>query len=482
MVKVRIPAPLRPKTDGEAELTVKAATLREAVDSVVEAHPGLREHLLSKAGELHRFVNYFVNKTNARELDGPDTALSDEDTVLVLPAVAGGQAGQSSGEAPAAQGNGSLSTDEMRFYGRHLILPEVGAAGQRKLKQGSVVVIGAGGLGAPALLYLAAAGVGRIGIVDPDVVDASNLHRQILYSAADEGEAKVQAAKQRLESLNPHIEIETYQERLTSENALAILDGYDVVVDGTDNFPTRYLTNDACVLLGKPNVHASIFRFEGQASLFWPEGGGPCYRCLYPEPPPPGLVPSCAEGGVLGVLPGTLGVLQATEAIKLLLDKGRSLTGRLVLYNALDASFDEVPISRDPACPICGDDPEITELVDYEAFCGLHAQAAAMEGQEISVHELSRRRGDEELFVLDVREPWEHEIVHLEEATLIPLNDLADRASELPQDKEIVVHCHSGARSAKATEFLRSLGLRAYNLEGGIEAWSREIEPEKPTY
>lgn len=475
MVKVRIPAPLRPKAGGQSELVLDVGTLQEAVEGVVKAHPDLRAHLLADDGSFHRFVNYFVNGKDARKLDGPSTALAEDDTVLVLPAVAGG-------EAEDGAAGTSLSRDELAFYGRHLILPDVGLEGQERLKASSALVIGAGGLGSPSALYLAAAGVGRIGIVDFDEVSASNLHRQVLYTAEDVGKSKARQAKARLEALNPHIDVVVHEERLTSENALEVLGGYDVVLDGTDNFPTRYLTNDACVLLDKPNVHASIFRFEGQASVFW-AGHGPCYRCLYPEPPPPGLVPSCAEGGVLGVLPGVMGLLQATEAIKLLLGKGESLAGRLLLFDAMGTRFDEVRIERDPACPICGDDPTIKELVDYEDFCGITEQRAEQAALEWSVEELAKRRGGNDLVVVDVREPWEHEIVALDEARLIPLAKLPDHVSELPQDQDIAVYCYSGQRSAQAVEFLRGLGFsRAYNLAGGISAWVERIEPDKPSY
>lgn len=480
MVKVRIPAPLRPKADDQSEVSLEASSLDEAVRSLVAAYPELEDNLLDDDGELQQFVNYFVNGTNVKELDGAKTSLDDEDTVLVLPAVAGGDTSQAGTNGEGGIGP-ELSQEELRFYGRHLILPEVGQEGQKRLKDASAIVIGAGGLGAPTLFYLAAAGVGRIGIVDPDVVNASNLHRQILYTYEDEGRKKVDAAKERLEGLNPHITVQTYDERLTSDNALEILEGYDVVLDGTDNFPTRYLTNDACVILGTPNVHASIFRFEGQASVFWADEG-PCYRCLYPQPPPPGLVPSCAEGGVLGVLPGTLGVLQATEAIKILLGKGSPLTGRLVLYNALEASFDEVKISKDPDCPVCSEDPEVTELIDYEQFCGIADQEQQMQGQEITVQELAQAQDDDGILLLDVREGWERDIVTIDGSEHIPLDDLPDRVSELPQEKDIVAYCKMGGRSAKATEFLRSVGLSAFNLKGGVDAWTEEIETEKPTY
>jgi adenylyltransferase/sulfurtransferase len=469
MVEVKIPAPLRPETDDQAKITVEGKTLQGVVEAAVDEYPGLREHLIDDDGNLHQFVNFFKNGTNVRELEGPETGLDGDDTVLVLPAVAGGQ----------QVTNGALSPDELQFYGRHLVLPQVGREGQEKLKHSSALVVGAGGLGAPTLLYLAAAGVGRLGIVDFDEVETSNLHRQILYTHDDVGRKKVEVAKQRLEGLNPHVTIETHDTTLTSDNALDIIEDYDIVLDGTDNFQTRYLTNDACVLLDKPNVYASIFRFEGQASVLNLEDG-PCYRCLYPTPPPPGLVPNCAEGGVLGVLPGTMGTLQATEAIKVLLGEGEPLNGELVLYNAMEGSFDSMQISPDPDCPICGEDPEIDELIDYEAFCGLDDGEEQFEGAEVTVEELANNR--ESVYVLDVREEWEHEIVDLGEDERIPLDELPDRINELPAEEDIIVHCKSGGRSAKATELLRSVGLDAYNLVGGIDAWTEKVETEKPSY
>jgi len=377
-----------------------------------------------------------------------------------------------------------LSREEVMRYSRHLLLPEVGMRGQERLKKGSVLLVGAGGLGSPAALYLAAAGVGRIGLVDFDVVDDSNLQRQILHDTRWLGKPKVDSASDRLRALNPHVEIVLYPERISARNAPSILDGFDVVLDGTDNFATRYLTNDACFLAGKPNVYGSIFRFEGQVSVFWP-GKGPCYRCLYPAPPPPGLVPSCAEGGVLGVLPGVIGSLQATEAIKILLGVGRSLAGRLVLYDALDLSFRELKLKPDPACPLCGENPAITELVDYDEFCGLaRGGDAAPEGSEISVAVLKEwlDRG-ENVRILDVREPHEKEICSIAGARLIPLASLPERLHEIDSAATIVVHCRFGDRSARAVQLLRKAGLtRTYNLKGGILAWAREVDPSLATY
>jgi len=379
----------------------------------------------------------------------------------------------------------TLSNEEIRRYSRHLIMPEVGMEGQKKLKGSSVLLVGAGGLGSPLAMYLAAAGVGRIGIVDFDVVDFSNLQRQIAYSTADIGKSKLDAARERIIGINPNVHVETYETQLTSENALNILKNYDVIIDGTDNFPTRYLVNDASVLLGKPNVYGSIFRFEGQASVFYAKEG-PCYRCLYPEPPPPGLVPSCAEGGVLGVLPGIVGTIQATEAIKLIVGQGDPLIGRLLLFDALSMKFRELKLRKNPACPICGDKPTIHELIDYEAFCGITPQPTNGEslGQwEITPEELKQKLDHkEDVFILDVREPHEYEICNLE-GYLIPLGELPNRMNELDSSKEIVAHCHTGVRSGRAVEFLREVGFRKIkNLVGGIEAWAVKIDKSVPRY
>ncbi|MBI5471320.1 MAG: molybdopterin-synthase adenylyltransferase MoeB [Ignavibacteriae bacterium] len=363
-------------------------------------------------------------------------------------------------------------------------MPEVGLDGQKKLKQASVLLIGAGGLGSPLALYLAAAGIGNIGIVDFDVVDDSNLQRQILHSTNDVGRSKLESAKERINGINPHVNVETVQAQLTSENALDIFKNYDVIVDGTDNFPTRYLVNDACVLLKKPNVYGSIFRFEGQASVFYAERG-PCYRCLYAEPPPPGLVPSCAEGGVLGVLPGIIGTIQATETIKLLLGIGAPLIGRLLLLDALTMQFRELKLRKNPNCPICGEHPTIDHLIDYEAFCGITPQPTNGEAREdeITVEELKAKldRGDD-VFVLDVREPHEYQIANMH-GYLIPLNDLPQRVNELDSAKEIVVHCHHGPRSARAVGFLKQIGFKKVkNLVGGIDQWAIRVDPDVARY
>jgi sulfur-carrier protein adenylyltransferase/sulfurtransferase len=379
----------------------------------------------------------------------------------------------------------TLTKKEVERYSRHLIMPEVGMEGQLKLKQAKVLCIGTGGLGAPLGLYLAAAGVGRIGLVDFDKVDDSNLQRQILFSTKDVGRPKIEAAADRLHGLNPEIQIDTFNAQLSSENALEILKDYDIVVDGTDNFPTRYLVNDACVLLKKPNVYGSIFRFEGQVTVFgYPEG--PCYRCLYPEPPPPGLVPSCAEGGVLGVLPGIVGAIQAAETLKLIIGKGDALIGRLLLFDALAMRFRELKLRKNPDCPMCGAHRTITKLIDYAEFCGLRGEQAPLPQTlvpEITPRDLKTRldRGDD-LYILDVREPHEYQICNLG-GHLIPLGDLSRRASELDSSREIVAHCRSGKRSAEAVEFLQRAGFgKVLNLKGGILAWSDEVDPSVPKY
>ena len=380
-----------------------------------------------------------------------------------------------------------LSHSEILRYSRHLLMPEVALDGQRKIKAASVLVIGTGGLGSPIALYLAAAGVGRIGLVDFDVVDYSNLQRQVIHGMAGLDTLKVESARARLLDINPDIEVDAYNEPFTSENAMRIADSYDILIDGTDNFPTRYLTNDVAVLQGKPLVYGSIFRFEGQASVF-DSTTGPCYRCLFPEPPPPGLVPSCAEGGVLGVLPGTIGTIQATEALKLILGIGESLVGRLLLYNALDMSFEFVKLRKNPKCKICSVEPEISELIDYEAFCGVpgvqHDEGEVGGGWDIEAPELaSRLNNGDQVRLIDVREPHELEISRLPDADLIPLGELAARMSELDSAEDIVLFCKAGTRSARALEVLASAGFRKMkNLKGGINAWAREVDQDLPVY
>jgi molybdopterin/thiamine biosynthesis adenylyltransferase/rhodanese-related sulfurtransferase len=380
-----------------------------------------------------------------------------------------------------------LSRDEILRYSRHLLIPEVGLEGQKKLLASSALIIGTGGLGSPVALYLAAAGVGRIGLVDFDVVDSSNLQRQIIHGTGTVGELKVESARARLRDLNPDIQVEIFNEPFTSANALQIARDYDILIDGTDNFPTRYLTNDLCVLTGKPNIYGSIYRFEGQASVFYAKEG-PCYRCLFPEPPPPGLVPSCAEGGVLGVLPGTIGTIQATEAIKMLLGIGSSLVGRLLLYDALDMSFEYVKLKKNPNCKVCGPNPEVTELIDYDAFCGVpglgHDEGSAGMDWDISATDLAARlRNGEKIRLIDVREPHELAISSLPGEELLPLGQLAARLPELDSSQEIVLFCKTGSRSSRALELLVSAGFRKVkNLQGGINAWAREVDQSLPVY
>jgi len=380
-----------------------------------------------------------------------------------------------------------LTTDDLSRYSRHLILPEVGMEGQQRLKAARVLCVGTGGLGSPLALYLTAAGIGTLGLVDFDVVDASNLQRQIIHSTKDIGRKKIDSAEEKLKALNPAINIVKHETMLTSANALDILKDYDIVADGTDNFPTRYLVNDACVLLGKPNAYGSIFRFEGQASVFATKEG-PCYRCLYPEPPPPGLVPSCAEGGVLGILPGLVGVIQATEVIKLILGKGAPLIGRLLLVDALNMRFRELKLRKNPECPVCGTNPTLTKLIDYDHFCGIVPETPQEKNMkngipQITVKEFKARRdAGEQIFLLDVREPYEYQIAQIG-GTLIPQNDVPNRLAEIPRDREIVVHCRSGARSQRIAELLKQSGYtQVVNLAGGILAWADEIDPNVQKY
>lgn len=491
-VRVLIPTPLRPFTGQQASLEVEAGTVQDLLASLVARHAAMRQHLFAEDGRLRSFVNVYVNDEDIRQLRGPDTPVQAGDTVSIVPSVAGGVP-DGAVEAPAEARQVELPTlshDEVTRYSRHLILPEVGVDGQRRLKAARVLCVGAGGLGSPASLYLAAAGVGTIGLVDFDVVDVSNLQRQILYSTDEVGQPKLAAAAKRLTGLNPEIRVVRHDTPLTSANAIEIVSQYDLVIDGADNFQTRYLVNDTCVLTRRPNVYGSIFRFDGQASVFAVEGG-PCYRCLYPEPPPPGLVPSCAEGGVLGVLPGLVGTIQATEAIKMILESGESLVGRLLLIDALAMQFRTMKLRRDPACPICGDHPTIRALIDYDQFCGVHPRTASPAGLppelETSVTELHARlvRGDR-VWILDVREPNEFAICRIPGSTLIPLGQLEQRLGELPHDEgrpDLIVHCKSGVRSAKAVKLLRSHGFeRVQNLKGGILAWIDQIDPSLPKY
>ncbi len=480
MPKIFLPTPLRPYAGGATSIEVAGRTVSDALESLVARHEALRKHLYDEGGKLRSFVNVYKNDEDIRYLGNGATPVSDSDALSIIPSIAGGSPAATEAAAEAA-----LSNEEIRRYSRHLIMPEVGMEGQKKLKAARVLAIGTGGLGSPLALYLAAAGVGTIGLVDFDVVDDSNLQRQILFGVKDVGRPKLAAAAERLAGVNPHVRIVPFEERLTSENALEIFRDFDIVADGTDNFPTRYLVNDACVLTGKPNVYASIFRFEGQASVFWAQKG-PCYRCLYPEPPPPGLVPSCAEGGVLGILPGLLGIIQATETIKLILGFGEPLIGRLLLVDALSMRFRELKLRKNPECVICGPRPTITKLVDYEAFCGIGPEAAASAAgvPEIGVEELQAmfERGDD-LVLIDVREPHEVAICAFPDSVRIPLGTLPESLNRLSTADEIVVHCKSGARSARAVKLLREAGFRKVrNLSGGITRWAEVVDPSMPRY
>lgn len=484
MIKIHIPTPLRPFTDKLDTVEVAGATAGELLQNLTATYPGLKQHLFAADGKLRSFVNVYVNDDDIRYLQKDQTPVKAGDTVSIIPSVAGG--------APAAvveQALPELSGDEIKRYSRHLIMPEVGVEGQRKLKAAKVLCIGAGGLGSPAAMYLAAAGVGTIGIVDFDVVDFSNLQRQLLHGTPDVGRPKLDSAKDRLNALNPNVHIETYDAALSSANALKFFEPYDVILDGTDNFPTRYLVNDACVISGKPNAYGSIFRFEGQASVFATKDG-PCYRCLYPEPPPPGLVPSCAEGGVFGVLPGIIGVIQATETIKLILGIGEPLIGRFMIYDALRMRFRELKLRKDADCPVCGTSPTVTTLIDYEQFCGVapHQLAAAAKpaagADAVTSLELKAEvdRGQAPV-ILDVREPQEYQINRIPGSILMPLGDLPKRYVELEPNAAIVTQCKSGVRSAKAQEFLRSKGFtNVRNLTGGVLGWIDQVDPSQPKY
>jgi molybdopterin/thiamine biosynthesis adenylyltransferase/rhodanese-related sulfurtransferase/molybdopterin converting factor small subunit len=478
MAKVLIPTPLRQYVDKNDSLEISGGTVGEVLDALTMQYPDLRKHLFNDEGKLRSFVNVYVADEDIRYLNKNATPVKETDTISIVPSIAGGSA---SVAAPPA----SLDKDEVLRYSRHLIMPEVGMEGQLKLKQAQVLLVGTGGLGAPLGLYLAAAGIGRIGLVDFDVVDFTNLQRQVIHGTKDVGRKKLDSAADTMRDINPFVQIDKYDVALSSDNALGILKDYDIVIDGTDNFPTRYLVNDACVLLGKPNVYGSIFRFEGQATVFAYEGG-PCYRCLYPEPPPPGLVPSCAEGGVLGILPGTIGLIQATEAVKLILGIGEPLVGRLLLYDALAMKFRELKLRRNTECPVCGDHPTITKLIDYQQFCGVPSQPAEPPTAmgEIDPIEVKAKidRGDK-FTLVDVREPHEYQICNIRQAKLIPLGEVPKRLSELNPGDQIVVHCKSGVRSAKAADILRQAGFKnVLNMKGGILAWSDKVDPSVPKY
>jgi molybdopterin/thiamine biosynthesis adenylyltransferase/rhodanese-related sulfurtransferase/molybdopterin converting factor small subunit len=478
-VTILIPTPFRKYTGNNETVVVHGSTVEETLKTLTTAHPQLHRHMFSEDGNMRGFINVYVNNNDIRYLQQGNTTLKETDILSIIPSIAGGI------DRPAVADEVQLSQEEILRYSRHLILPEVGMEGQRKLKASSVLIIGAGGLGSPVALYLAAAGIGRIGMVDFDVVDMTNLQRQVIHSTKNVGRSKLDSARERIKEINPHVEVETFETKLTSQNAMGILANFDVIIDGTDNFPTRYLVNDACVLLGKPNVYGSIFRFEGQVSLF-DATKGPCYRCLYATPPPPGLVPSCAEGGVIGVLPGIIGSLQALEAIKCIVGQGDLLTGRLLLFDALHLSFRELKLKKDPACPVCGERRTIHELIDYEQFCGVDSQRAdtkASEKDEITPQQLKARLDSgEDIVILDVREPHEYALCNLG-GILIPLGTLQQRMNELNPQQEIVVHCKTGRRSAKAVEMLRQAGFKNLaNLVGGIDRWAVDVDHHMTRY
>ncbi len=490
MPTISIPTALRQYAGGQAAVSLQGEKISDLLEGLTSQFPDLKKHLFDADGRLRNFVNIFVNDEDIRYQQQHDTPIKEGDEISIIPSIAGGVATEAGTPAKTAA-LPELNNEEIARYSRHLIMPEVGIEGQRKIKAAGILMIGAGGLGSPLGLYLAAAGIGRLGIVDFDVVDESNLQRQVLHGTKDVGRSKLQSAKDRLSDVNPHVQIDTYELAFKAENALGIVKDYDIIIDGTDNFQTRYLVNDASVLLGKPNVYGSIFRFDGQASVFYPKAGGPCYRCLYPEPPPPGLVPSCAEGGVLGILPGIIGVIQATEAIKLIIGQGESLIGRLLLFDALKMKFKELKLRRNPECPLCGDNPTIRELIDYEQFCGIAPQAAEPQPTEnldweITVAQLKEKldRG-EPVTIIDVREIHEWQICNLEVygSRLIPLGEFGGRINELNPEEEIVLQCKMGGRSAKAYDALKQAGFtRIRNLKGGITAWADQIDRSMPKY
>ena len=484
-VKVMIPTPLRAYAEKTDSVEVDGRTAGEVLNNVAEKYSQLKKHLFDERGSLRSYINIYVNDEDIRYLQNEKTEIKETDVISIVPSIAGGSVAVAEEiETKVKEKNIRLSNEEILRYSRHLIMPEVGMEGQKKLKASSVLMIGAGGLGSPLGMYLAAAGVGKLGIVDFDVVDETNLQRQLLHGTSDVGRPKLESAKEKIKEINPNVKVETYETMLNSENALEIIKDYNLVVDGTDNFPTRYLVNDACVLLSKPYVYGSIFRFEGQVTVF-DSKNGPCYRCLYPTPPPPGLVPSCAEGGVLGVLPGIIGSLQALEAIKLIIGAGDSLVGRLILFDALKFKTRELKLHKNPDCPICGKNQTIHELIDYQQFCGI----AYEDGRDVNVDRISvedlkiKIDNEEDIFLLDVREPHEYEINNINNGYLIPLNDLPNRMNELDSSREIVAYCKVGGRSARAVDFLRKAGFKKVkNLVGGIDAWAQRIDKSMPRY
>ena len=466
---LRIPSPLRRFTNGESSIDVNGGNVGHVLEELFRAHPDIKGHLVEDDGSLRNFVNIFIEGEDIRQKGGMGAEVVDGSDIRIIPSIAGGTT--------------NLSPEEFVRYSRHLSLPEVGIKGQKKIKSAKVLVIGAGGLGSPVALYLAAAGVGTIGMVDFDVVDESNLQRQVLFSMDQIGKSKLKSAKERLKNLNPYTKFNLHEVTLSSENALDIIKDYDMVIDGTDNFPTRYLVNDACVILGKPNVYGSIYRFDGQVSVF-NYNDGPCYRCLYPSPPPPNLVPSCAEGGVLGVLPGIIGTMQANEALKLILNIGELMVGRFLLFDALSFEFSELKIQKNDACVVCGDNPSVTKLIDYKQFCGVDSVSLKIDYQEMEVTELNKLLNNESPpIIIDVREEFELEISKINGAVHIPMNQVPKRLEELDPDIAYVVMCRTGVRSSQICEFLSNQNFRSIaNLSGGINEWAKKIDSSLPVY
>ena len=466
---LKIPSPLRRFTNGEASIEVNGNSVNKVLEELFNAHPDIKEHLIEENGNLRNFVNIFINGEDVRQKGGLDAEVLEGSDVRIIPSIAGG--------------SGKLSPEEFIRYSRHLSLPEVGIEGQTKIKSSKVLVIGAGGLGSPVSLYLAAAGIGTIGMVDFDIVDESNLQRQVLFGMDQIGKSKLESAKERLKNLNPHTNYILHETALSSENALDIIKDYDIVVDGTDNFPTRYLVNDACVILNKPNVYGSIYRFDGQISVFNHENG-PCYRCLYPSPPPPNLVPSCAEGGVLGVLPGIIGTMQANEALKLILGIGDLMVNRFLLFDALTFEFNELKIHKNNDCVSCGDNPSITKLIDYKQFCGIESVNEKVAFSELEATELQQQldNGDSPI-IIDVREDFELEISKIEGSLHIPMNPIPNRLNELNPENDYVIICRTGVRSLQICEFLSNQNFRSIaNLSGGINEWAKKVDSSLPIY
>lgn len=473
MKQLQIPSSFSQLTSGCAVIMVNGCTINEILDELFALYPKTKSQLITDNGDLQNFVNLYLNGENILLLDGLETKVEDNSVIFIIPAFSEG----TEDELPP------LVSDEIVRYSRHLHLPEIGVQGQSKLKNSRVLIVGTGGLGSPVSLYLTAAGVGTIGLVDFDVVDVSNLQRQVIFNIDDTGEPKVDAASEKLKKLNPSINIQKHNVQLNSDNALEIIQGYDLVIDGSDNFPTRYLVNDACVLLNKPNVYGSIYRFDGQVSVFNYKGG-PCYRCLYPEPPPPHLVPSCAEGGVLGVLPGIIGTLQANEAIKILLNIGDTLSSRLLLFDALAMEFSEMKLTKNENCPVCGTKPTVRKLINYVEFCGVPNESSRDSHEDISVDELHKRLNNgDNITIVDVRETFELQISKLENAVNIPVNEIPSRLNELESATELVILCRTGIRSAQICKFLINQNFRnVKNVVGGINDWVTKIDPSQRIY